>query len=208
MDIQDRQLFRQLWKKRIIIFFAVLIVGFILINSSYLPTLFNYQFGGQTQIYTTLNYEQIHKNDIGVPNFLEIESLGIRAPVKFGTSTLESDFQRLLNDGVVHYPRTALAGEKGNVYIFGHSSDLIISKGNYKNIFATLPQIKIGSIIKLSNDQGQIFQYKVYETKIVNPSDVSVLSQGGYEKKLLTIQTSYPIGTALQRFVVICELVE
>lgn len=124
------------------------------------------------------------------------------------TATTEPEFQAALINGVVHYPGTALPGELGNVYIFGHSSDNAWSKGRYKNIFAVLPQIQKGAKVYLSNSQGQVFAYLVTESLVVGPQDVKWLDQEGYRQKLLTLQTSYPIGTSLKRFVVRAELSE
>ena len=140
------------------------------------------------------------------PNTLIIDSLGIQAPIQYATATNETAYQAALINGVVHYPGTANPGELGNCYIFGHSSDFIWSKGHYKNIFAILPQIKIGADVIVSGRQGNEFIYIVTDSHEVSANDVSVLSQQNYQKKLLTLQTSYPVGTALARWVVVAEI--
>ncbi|MCC7356277.1 MAG: sortase [Candidatus Doudnabacteria bacterium] len=142
------------------------------------------------------------------PNKLRIPSLNIEAPIQFITETNETEFQKALAHGVVHYPNTALAGQPGNMYVFGHSSDLPWSKGEYKTVFALLPQIKSDAEIFVSDDKGKEYKYKVLSTKVVAPTDLSVLDQQENKRKLLSVQTSYPVGTALKRFVVIAELVE
>jgi sortase A len=93
------------------------------------------------------------------------------------------------------------------VYIFGHSSDFAWTPGSYKTVFAKLPEIQLGTEIRISDDAGKIYTYKVIETKVVGPKDTSVLTQDP-AKKLLTLQTSYPVGTALKRFLAVSELVE
>ena len=72
------------------------------------------------------------------PNTLTIPSLGIRAPIVDAPESSENAFQKALQDGIVHYPGTATVGKPGNVYVFGHSSDYIWSKGSYKTVFALL----------------------------------------------------------------------
>lgn len=139
---------------------------------------------------------------------LIVPSLNITAPIKYAEAVNEVKFQELLIDGVVHYPDTALPGKPGNVYIFGHSSDNAWAAGHYKTVFALLPRMKIGNEIFISDQEGSKFVYKVVETRVVSNNDLSVLSQGDGQRKLLTLQTSYPIGTSLKRFVVIGELVE
>jgi LPXTG-site transpeptidase (sortase) family protein len=140
------------------------------------------------------------------PNLLIIDSLGLQAPIQYPTTTGETAFQAALINGVVHYPGTANPGELGNCYIFGHSSDYIWSKGHYKNVFAVLPQIKKSSDIVISDQQGNEFNYTVIASHEVATNDVSVLSQQNYQKKLLTLQTSYPVGTALARWIVVAEI--
>ncbi len=142
------------------------------------------------------------------PNWVRIPSLNIEAPIKFVTDKKEATFQAALATGVVHYPDTAQAGQAGNMYIFGHSSDLPWTKGEYKTVFALLPQIKIGAEIFVSDSQGKEYKYTAVSTKVVQPTDLSVLDQYNNEQKLLTVQTSYPVGTALRRFIVTSELVE
>ena len=76
------------------------------------------------------------------PNILVIETLDIKAPIIFAEEANEETFQKSLENGVVHYPGTAKIGQKGNPYIFGHSSDYIWKKGEYKTVFALLPKIR------------------------------------------------------------------
>lgn len=139
------------------------------------------------------------------PNTLTVPSLDITAPIIYATSADEDIVQADLKSGVVHYANTASPGQAGNCYIFGHSSDFFWSQGQYKNIFATLPRVKIGDKILVSGNNGNIYTYVVDEAKIVWPSQTEYLAQD-YSKKQLTLQTSYPAGTALQRFLVIASL--
>lgn len=145
---------------------------------------------------------------IGEPNVLLIPDLGIVAPIQYVEEKAESVYQEALRKGVVHFPGTALPGEPGNTYIFGHSSDYLWSPGDYKTVFAKLPQIEHGTEIQITDAEGQIFRYAVIETNVVGPRDLSVLDQQNNERYLLTLQTSYPLGTALQRFIVVSERIQ
>src|SRR5438093_1507422 len=123
----------------IVLGLAVLI--FILINLPSYWIIIKQEFYPPSQaIPVAHNQKQV----LGTPNLLEISSLGIKAPVVYVDQANETAFQAALKDGVVHYPGTALPGQPGNVYIFGHSSDYFWSNGHYKTIFASLPQIKKG----------------------------------------------------------------
>lgn len=191
-----------IWKK-IIIILGVIIALFVVLNINYFKANFGF-FARRPQ----LAYEAEHQpaQPTMAPNTLAIPSLGISAPIVYATGTTETAFQAALINGVAHYPNTADPGKLGNCYIFGHSSDFIWSKGKYKNVFATLPQIQKGAEIYISSRTGEKFTYLVTQSFAVSANDTSVLSQQGNVKKLLTLQTSYPVGTAIARWVVAAEI--
>lgn len=142
------------------------------------------------------------------PYTLRIPSLGIEAPVRSVTEKGEAAYQAALKTGVVRYPGTPEPGRPGNVYIFGHSSDYAWANSPYRAVFALLPNIKIGADFLISDADGVLYTYRVTETRIINPDDFSVLDQYNYKRSMLTLQTSWPLGTALKRFIAIAELVE
>jgi len=190
-------------KVRIVIFVGVLLGLFLILNFNYfvanLKLIYN-----RPQITYIAEHSQIQATM--TPDTLIIQSLGITAPVVYATEKTEKAYQAALINGVVHYPDTANPGQLGNVYIFGHSSDFIWSKGHYKTIFATLPQITKGAEIDISDSGGQKFVYLVTGTFVVSPDDASVLDQHNNTEKLLTLQTSWPVGTALKRWIVTAEI--
>jgi sortase A len=142
------------------------------------------------------------------PNHISIPALGIEAPIQYAEEANEEEFQRLLEDGVVHYPGTANPGQLGNAYIFGHSSDFLFSKGKYKTVFAPLVDVQNGTEIYITDQEGFLFTYIVTDHFVANKDDIHLLDQGENKKKLLTLQTSYPIGTALKRYIAVAELKE
>lgn len=150
----------------------------------------------------------LSEKDKILSNSLLIPTLGIEAPVVYVDAVNENLFQSALRYGVVHYPNTAKFGETGNSYIFGHSSDLKVSPGEYKTVFALLPRIELGAKIIVSSESGQIFTYEVKEKFIASSQDTYLLSQDTEDKKILTLQTSWPLGTALKRYIVRAELLE
>ena len=130
---------------------------------------------------TTINGRNY--DSIGI---LNIPSLGIEYPVLSSTST------ELLKISLNKYwgPNP---NEVGNLVIVGH---------NYKNgtMFGKLSQIKIGSIVKITDLTGKTLDYKVYETDIIDPYDNSCTSQltdGNIEITLITCCNS-----GKQRFIV------
>lgn len=178
---------------------------FVLLNFNYLWANTIFLFRGNKYVYNQGNSNSI-KSNLSEPNQLLIGSLGIKAPIVYIQEKNEKTYQSALMEGVVHFPDTALPGQTGNCYIFGHSSDYIWGKGKYKSIFATLPSIKKGEFIEITDQAGNAFVYEVFDSFVVAANESSVLSQETGGKKLLTLQTSYPIGTALKRFIVQAEL--
>lgn len=135
---------------------------------------------------------------------LVIPKLSVNAPIVNASSHKEDDIQVFLRSGVVRLLGTAGPGKTGNCYIVGHSSDYDRVPGDYKMVFARLPELEAGDEIQISIRE-ETFAYTVKETRVVGPSDLSVLSQNTGGRKLLTLQTSYPVGSAKQRFIVVAE---
>ncbi len=143
---------------------------------------------------------------IRVAGSVAIARLGLTAPLVYVDKADENMFQEALEGGVVHYPGTANPGQPGNVFIFGHSSDYRYREGNYKKVFARLPELEAGDEVVLKDAAGTEFVYAVTEGKVVAADATQYLSQDTDGKKMLTLQTSYPVGTALKRYLVLAEL--
>lgn len=117
---------------------------------------------------------------------LEIPRLNIRVIVR------EGDDEATLRHAVGHIPATAWPGELGNVALAAHRD----------TFFRPLRNIRKNDRIIVSTLEGT-YEYAVQSTKIVAPSDVSVLEASA--PKELTLVTCYPfyyVGSAPRRFVV------
>lgn len=196
------------WIKVIVLLIIAAAIIFGLLNFSYFSKQLGFYFD---KTFVTDQQREMKAEDHPIElsaNEIYIASLEIRAPIQFVEEQSEDVFQKALIDGVVQYPGTAKIGEVGNTYIFGHSSDFAFSKGNYKTVFALLPNIELGSEVLVSNDQERTFKYKVYQKFVAKKTDVHLLDQNTNGKSILTLQTSYPVGTALQRYIVKAEYVE
>lgn len=119
--------------------------------------------------------------------------------IKRDWDALEGDIQDALRGGVVHFPGTARAGQKGNVVITGHSSYFPWDPGRFKDVFALLHEIVVGDQVVVYQDQQKVL-YEVYETRVVTPDQVEVLTQEGDDR--LTLLTCTPVGTNLKRLVI------
>ncbi|MBT5516510.1 sortase, partial [Candidatus Peregrinibacteria bacterium] len=142
-------------------------------------------------------------------NRLEIPSINVNSRIvepEFGLDSLigqdwnalEDQIRSSLLNGLVHYPGTALPGDKGNVFITGHSSNVFWEKSDYNTVFALLPKIEEGDDIFVSYDQND-FHYRVISKKEVTPKEVGILEQG--DGKIMTLMTCTPVGTVLRRLV-------
>jgi sortase A len=138
---------------------------------------------------------------------VEIARLNLSAMVREGVDA------NVLSVAVGHVPSTALPGQPGNFAIAAHRDTL----------FRVLKDIQSGDLVTFKSPSGT-YTYKVAATKIVRPTDVSVLRPDGgglipsselvssdvQRNKLLTMITCYPfyyVGSAPKRFIVEAELV-
>jgi len=137
-------------------------------------------------------------------NHLIIPSINIDAPVTWNVAnTTEATLSNLKN-GLIQINGTALPGQKGNVFISGHSSNYPWVKSDYNNIFALLNKVVIGDYVQLKYNNKD-FLYKISEIKVVKPEDSSVMQSGN--SSILTLMTCTPVGTNLKRLIVIANQV-
>lgn len=101
-------------------------------------------------------------------------------------------------------PGSALPGERGNVFITGHSS-LPQPLGSKHAWFVNLPNIKKGDNIYIAA-AGQQFEYIVEGLKIVDPKDTTVLNPPDNRGRYLTLMTCVPPGFNTKRLVVLAKL--
>ena len=132
-----------------------------------------------------------------------IPKINVQIPVNYGIKTTdESVIENSLETGVVHYPTTAVPGQKGNVGLFGHSSNNIFNKGKYKFAFVLLKTLENDDTFYLTYN-GKVYVYKVISKKIVDPSEVGVLNNVPGQTATATLITCDPPGTSLKRLVVV-----
>ena len=130
---------------------------------------------------------------------IEIPSIGLK---ETEVQVNSNEFDLFLG----HLPGTALPGEKGNVFVTGHSSLTgLLPKGKQIAFLVDLPKIKKGDQIKVQA-LGQRFVYQVVGLKIVDPKDVSVINPPDGNGRYLTIMTCVPPGFNAKRLVVLAKL--
>lgn len=110
-----------------------------------------------------------------------------------------NDFEKNL----AHLPGSVLPGEKGNVFITGHSS--IIAPSAKSAFFANLHNMKKGDEIFVEA-LGQNFTYNVVGIKIVDPKETWVINPPDSSGRYLTLMTCVPPGFNTKRLVVLTKL--
>ncbi len=112
----------------------------------------------------------------------------------------------VFDQNLAHLPGSALPGEKGNVFITGHSSlPQFFKQDNYKAIFAHLPEVKKGDTVYIDAG-GQRFEYIVKGLKIVDPKETWVINPPEETGRYLSLMTCVPPGLYLKRLIVLAEL--
>ena len=133
-----------------------------------------------------------------------IPKLNVEAPIVTDVvDNQESTIQKALQNGVVLYPNTGKPGELGNQAVFGHSSNNLFNRGDYKYVFVLLSKMENGDIIYI-NYLSKQYTYRVINKKIIKPTEVSILSEQPVPS-LITLITCDPPGANVNRLVVQAE---
>lgn len=114
------------------------------------------------------------------------------------------EYVRVLQEGVAHAYGTNYPGQKGNVYLFSHSTDAPWNIVRYNAIFYLLRELEPGDRVIIFY-KNRRYDYIVFDKNIVDPSDVKYLT-AKYEDPVLTLQTCDPPGTLLHRLIIRAKL--
>ncbi|BDU90378.1 class A sortase (plasmid) [Clostridium perfringens A] len=132
------------------------------------------------------NKNKAEKND--VIGILEIDSIGVKAPIVLGEENLDYV--------VAKYRSSSDFGELGNVILAAHNN----MRGS---IFRNLHKLKIGDTVKIISDNKEL-EYKITNRYVVEPNDTSKINFSN-DKKEITLITC--INHAKQRLILTGELV-
>lgn len=132
-------------------------------------------------------------------NHLSIPMLGTDAPITWQVSNIASEVKSGLEKGLIHLEGTAMPGEKGNIYITGHSSNNDWARGKFNSVFATLDKLNSEDKIYIRYN-GQVYTYQVFDQKVVSADDPSLTKQG--TDTVLNLVTCWPVGSSDKRLIV------
>src|SRR5579864_4255276 len=143
---------------------------------------------------------QIQQNLPEFGTFITISKIHAQSPVIEGVDPgNQAIYDEALRHGVAQAKGTSLPGKKGTVYLFAHSSGLPWELTHFNTIFLRLGELKKGDLIVVRRS-GKNYDYRVRESKVVDPSQVSYLLNN--KRTQLILQTCTPIGTSLYRLLV------
>jgi sortase A len=123
----------------------------------------------------------------------------IRAPAMDGLDSvvIQGTDAASLEKGPGHYPETPFPGEGGTVGIAAHRT-------TYLAPFRHIDSMRRGDRIELEMPYATL-AYRVQRTAIVDPSDVGVVRDVGYER--LVLSSCNPLYSAEERFIVFARMV-
>ncbi|MFA6981631.1 MAG: sortase [Patescibacteria group bacterium] len=132
--------------------------------------------------------------------YLSVPELGIEdAVVETNSPSLNPDLR------LGHYKGSALPGEVGNTFIYGHSVlRWFYNPRNYKAIFSTLDTLDIGDAFYITYNNEKI-QYKVSKIQYLDPNEVNPLANVSpkfLNESTATLMTCAPPGTKIKRLLV------
>lgn len=150
----------------------------------------------QNKLVDPFSYEQsaIDLSEYGIENnvigYISIPKINIEVPILLGANTAN------MRKGAVHLTETSypIGGVNTNSVIAAH-------RGYGKaTLFRHIDKIGVGDKIHIRNFKEEL-TYEVYETKIINPDDVSELEiQEGQD--VITLITCHPYRVNTQRYIV------
>jgi len=149
-----------------------------------------------------------YENRLIIPKIgKNVPLLDVKNQQVWSSSELENIFMDELKDWVVRYPGTAKPGEVWNSFIFWHSSNFPWVTWDYNQVFALIDKITYGDEIIVYYGEKK-YKYIVREKKVISPNNVSLLKNRDKDRSELTLMSCWPIGTTLNRMIIIWELVK
>jgi LPXTG-site transpeptidase (sortase) family protein len=127
-------------------------------------------------------------------NRLILPSIGVNAEIIDGRDVYVIG----KNQGVWRETKNIDPTKDGNIVIAGHRFLYTASNGGY---FYNLPELKLGSKIYV-RWKDTVYEYEVYNTKTVLPTQVDIRDKDPKVSKKLTMYTCYPLGSTSKRYVV------
>ncbi|MBI2334942.1 sortase [Candidatus Daviesbacteria bacterium] len=135
-----------------------------------------------------------------------IEKINANAKIVAGVNpAIEKEYVKALSQGVAEALGSTPPGQPGNLYLFSHSTDAPWNIVRFNAVFYLLRELEAGDRVIVFY-QNKRFDYVVFDKRVVEPNDVSYLTNR-YDNPVITLQTCDPPGTLLKRLIVRAKLV-
>ena len=126
--------------------------------------------------------------------------------LKIENALVKSEFDGPSPDNFIgHYKGSALPGEPGDSFIYGHSVlPWFFNPKNYKTIFSTLGNLEIGDRFTIKYNQREI-NYKVEDKVVLSPKEVNPLKNwkpAYLNQSTVSLMTCWPAGTKTNRLII------
>ena len=150
----------------------------------------------EVPIIQTALEDMFAKNDDGTLNYSQVISKNFEDYADAGP------IQKKLRGGVVHLAISPQAGNIGNSYISGHSSNNVDTKtpenNKYNEVFKSVEQgalgkggAKIGEKFIICDYKGRKLQFNVFEAKIYKEYETNEMWKNYTDKRVVTLQASH-----------------
>jgi LPXTG-site transpeptidase (sortase) family protein len=135
------------------------------------------------------------------PDRIVIEKIGVNSKVLQPDSVNVTVLDEALKKGAAYYPGSGTI-EKGNIFIFGHSTNWSVVQNQAYKTFNGLNKLENGDIITLGAGE-QEFSYKVTNVELVDSNNALVKFDNSGQT--LTLSTCNTFGQKQERWVVEAE---
>ena len=185
-------------------------LSFFIINWQEVSWVFNYKVfsGFIAGVFQESNFETIassQESEMEIQkNILEIPRIEVSVPLIFVKN--ERDVDKALYQGAVHFPGSALPGEKGQTVILGHSAPPDWPKIKYDWIFSRIGDLAQGDEILLSFE-GQKYVFVVVGKTILKRGEEIPQSDLTNSENVLVLISCWPPGKDYKRIAVMAEAI-
>lgn len=114
------------------------------------------------------------------------------------------EYLKTLQYSVAHAKGSALPGLTGTTYLFAHSADNFWDVGRYNAVFYLLKDLQTGDDVSVFYDNKR-YNYKIYDKKVVDPTEVGYLAANIGQGEKLILQTCWPPGTTWKRLLIFAK---
>jgi len=163
---------------------GIIFIGFSLLYKNYRSRVLSFQ-GTITETVIQTNPKAVR---------IIIPDVNMDLPVEEGA--IQNGVWSISENGATHLNISENPGGKGNVVIYGH---------NKNNLFGPIRWLNDGALIKLVNEDGEEFDYKVSVKVEVKPTELSYVMPKGEE--ILTLYTCSGFADS-KRFILTAKRVQ